>query len=202
MCRLGTPGSANLSGSVWHDADLDKLDEGNEWHLENWSVQLYRNNQLLATVLTDATGVYRFTGLAPNTGTSEFYELRFRARGAGPNTATLGYADSPFTNGPHRISDITVASGGNLQNLNLPIWPHGAVYNSVLRIPIAGATLTLLNAVTGAALPTQCFDDPAQQNQVTAQGGFYKFDLNFSNGACPAGGTYLIEGSPPATGRR
>jgi uncharacterized repeat protein (TIGR01451 family) len=200
----GTPGSATLSGSVWHDADLDKLDDGNEWHLEDWSVQLYRNNQLLATVLTDANGVYRLTGLAPNTGTSEFYELRFRAPGAGPNTASMGQADSPsangFTNGPQRISDITVASGANLQNLNLPLWPNGTVYNSVVREPVAGARVSLLNATTGTELPSQCFDDPVQQNQVTSLNGFYKFDLNFSSASCPSGGAYIIEVTPPPSG--
>ncbi|MDH3873862.1 MAG: isopeptide-forming domain-containing fimbrial protein [Desulfobacteraceae bacterium] len=201
----GTPGSATLNGTVWHDANLNKLNDGTERHLEGWSVQLYRNNQLLATVLTDANGVYRLTGLAPNEGTSDFYELRFTAPGADPNTASMGDADSsftetPFTDGPQRISAITVASGANLQDLNLPLWPNGAVYNSVARQPVAGARLTLLNAITGAVLPSQCFDDPVQQNQITARDGFYKFDLNFSDAACPAGGAYLIEISPPATG--
>ena len=91
---------------------------------------------------TDADGAWRLSGLTPNAGTSEPYELRFRASGAGPDTASLGNADSPFTNGPQRISGITVASGGNLQGLNLPITPNGAVYNSVQRTPVAGATLT------------------------------------------------------------
>jgi uncharacterized repeat protein (TIGR01451 family) len=58
----------------------------------------------------------------------------------------------------------------------------------------------MLNAATGAALPGQCFADPAQQNQITAANGFYKFDLNFSDASCPAGGGYLIEVTPPATG--
>ncbi len=196
----GTPGSATLNGSVWHDADLDKLDDDSEQHLEGWTVELYRNGQLLATVLTDTAGVYGFYGLAPNEGSNEFYELRFRAAGAGPNTPSLGYADSAFTNGPQRISGITVASGDNLQNLNLPIWPNGTVYNSITRVPVAGASLMLKNAATDAALPSQCFDDPLQQNQVTAQDGFYKFDLNFSDAACPAGGAYLIEVTPPASG--
>jgi uncharacterized repeat protein (TIGR01451 family) len=49
-------------------------------------------------------------------------------------------------------------------------------------------------------LPSQCFDDPVQQNQVTALNGFYKFNLNFSDPACPSGGDYLIEVSPPTTG--
>ncbi|MDH3262216.1 MAG: isopeptide-forming domain-containing fimbrial protein, partial [Acidimicrobiia bacterium] len=128
----GTPGSASLNGNVWHDANLDKFpDNGIETMMGGWSVELYRNGQLVTTTLTDANGFYRFSGLAPNEGTSELYELRFRAAGAGPNTASMGQADSPFTNGPQRISDITVASGANLQNLNLPLWPNGTVYNSV-----------------------------------------------------------------------
>jgi uncharacterized repeat protein (TIGR01451 family)/fimbrial isopeptide formation D2 family protein len=197
----GVPGSASLNGYVWHDANLDKSwGSGTETMMEGWSVALYRNNQLVTTTQTDANGFYRFSGLAPNEGTSDLYELRFRAPGAGPNTASMGHADSPFTDGPQRISDITVASGANLQNLNLPLWPNGIVYNSVARIPVAGAGVTMRNAATGAALPGQCFDDPAQQNQMTAADGFYKFDLNFSDASCPAGGDYLIEVTPPPTG--
>lgn len=197
----GTPGSANLNGNVWHDANLNKVpDNGTETMMEGWSVELYRNNQSVTTALTDANGFYRFSGLAPNAGTSDLYELRFRAPGAGPTTASMGTADSPFINGPQRISGITVASGANLQNLNLPLWPNGTVYNSVSRVPVAGAGVAMLNAATKTALPGQCFDDPVQQNQVTAANGFYKFDLNFSDASCPAGGGYLIEVTRPPTG--
>jgi uncharacterized repeat protein (TIGR01451 family)/fimbrial isopeptide formation D2 family protein len=59
----GTPGRATLSGSVWHDANLNKLDEVTERHIEGWSVELYRNNQLLATVLTDTNGFYLLIGV-------------------------------------------------------------------------------------------------------------------------------------------
>jgi uncharacterized repeat protein (TIGR01451 family)/fimbrial isopeptide formation D2 family protein len=197
----GTPGSASLNGNVWHDADLDKIcDSSTETMLEGWSVELYYKNQLVTSVYTDANGVYHFNGLEPNEGTTDYYELRFHASGAGSNTASLGSADSPFTDGPQRISDITVASGDSLQNLNLPIWPNGTVYNSLVREPVVGAGLTMLNATTGAVLPDQCFDDPVQQNQITALDGFYRFDLNFSDASCPAGGAYLIEVTPPASG--
>src|SRR5512134_2218677 len=198
----GTPGSAILNGNVWHDANLNKVRDCNAENcaLKDWSVELYRNNQSIAVVLTDADGSYRFSGLAPNTGTSDLYELRFRAPGAGPNTASLGQADSPFTNGPQRISGITAASGANLQNLNLPLWPNGTVYNSIARVPVAGARVTMRNSATGAALPGRCFDDPAQKDQVTAGYGFYKFDLNFGDASCPAGSGYLLEVTPPATG--
>jgi uncharacterized repeat protein (TIGR01451 family) len=49
-------------------------------------------------------------------------------------------------------------------------------------------------------VPASCLDDPAQQNQVTLAGGFYKFDLNFSDPSCPSGGAYLIGVSAPEAG--
>ncbi len=198
----GAPGSASLGGYVWHDANLNRVREcgTDNCALIDWSVSLYRNGQLVATDNTDAGGAWRLSGLLPNAGTSDVYELRFRAPDAGPNTASMGHADSPFTNGPQRIGGITVASGANLQNLNLPLWPNGTVYNSIARVAVAGARVTMRNAATGAVLPGQCFDDPVQQSQVTTASGFYKFDLNFSDPSCPAGGGYLIEVTPPAGG--
>ncbi|MGB5745434.1 MAG: hypothetical protein WBM69_00550, partial [Desulfobacterales bacterium] len=196
----GTPGSATLNGNVWHDASLDRIYDSSEQRLQGWSVALYRNSQLVTTVTTDVNGVYRLSGLLPNQGTADLFELRFSARGARTSAAALGYADSVFTDGPHRISDIVVASGGNLQDLNLPIQPNGTVYDSVVRIPIRGARLSMLNAASGTPVSDLCFDDPNQQNQVSADEGFYKFDLNFSDGSCPVGGAYLIEVTPPASG--
>jgi uncharacterized repeat protein (TIGR01451 family)/fimbrial isopeptide formation D2 family protein len=196
----GTPGSATLNGNVWHDANLDAVYDSGERYLAGWTVQLYRNGALAATTTTDVSGDYRFGGILPNQATADQYELRFTALGGGPGSASMGMADSAFTNGPHRISDIISSSGDNLVNLNLPITPNGAVYDSIMRTAIAGAQLTLRNAATGTALPVACFDDPNQQDQITAIDGFYKFDLNFSQGDCPAGGAYLIDVTPPASG--
>jgi uncharacterized repeat protein (TIGR01451 family) len=47
-------------------------------------------------------------------------------------------------------------------------------------------------------LPAACFDDAAQQGQVTLAGGYYKFDVNFSDPACQSGGDYLIEVQAPS----
>jgi hypothetical protein len=88
-------------------------------------------------------------------------------------------------------------SGAYLQNLNLPIDPDGVVYNSILRGPVPGTTLVMLRAATQAQLPASCFDDAAQQAQVTLASGYYKFDLNFSDPACPPGADYLIQATPP-----
>ena len=193
----GIPGVAAVSGSIWHDADFDNAQDSGERALSGWAVELHRDGQLLHSALTDAAGVYRIIGVAPNDASGSAYELRFRAPGAGANTAMLGRAVSPFTNGPQRISDIIVSSGANLQGLNLPIHPNGVVYNSIARIPVAGAALTLLDAGSASPLPPACFDDAAQQGQITLADGYYKFDVNFSDPACPSGGNYLIGVTAP-----
>jgi large repetitive protein len=194
----GMVGVGVLNGKAWHDANFDTISDNNERVLEGWTVQLYRNDVLVRTAVTDAGGAYRMAGIAPNYATADRYELRFLAPGAGATTAKLGRAHSIFTNDLQRISDIVVQSGSNLQDLNLPISPNGVVYNTIARTPIAGATLTMLRA--GAPLPAACFYDPAQQGQVTLADGYYRFDLNFADPACPSGGDYVVETSPPPVG--
>ena len=88
-------------------------------------------------------------------------------------------------------------AGSNLQNLNLPLNPNGVVYNSLTRAPLAGVTVNMLRA--GSPLPAACFDDPAQQGQITQANGYYRFDLNFTDTACSSGGSYLIKVSAPAS---
>jgi uncharacterized repeat protein (TIGR01451 family) len=198
--------SGSLNGRVWQDANFNKSFDGppTEQGLFDWAVDVYRDGQLLGTVHTSTDGTYQVNGLSPNAGTTSRYELRFRAPGASSNTAMLGWADSPvaygFTDGMQRISSIVLPLSGGLQNLNLPLTPNGVVYNSVTRMPIAGATLTMVEASTKMPLPTTCFDDPAQQGQVTLSSGYYKFDLNFSDPSCPSSGDYLIQVTAPASG--
>jgi uncharacterized repeat protein (TIGR01451 family) len=51
----------------------------------------------------------------------------------------------------------------------------------------------------GSPLPAACFDDPAQQGQITPTGGYYRFDLNFTDPACSSGGSYLIKVTAPSS---
>jgi large repetitive protein len=196
----GVPGFSVMSGSAWHDADFDNQRDASERPLAGWSIDLYRDGQLVYTGVLDAAGSYRIIGVAPNNVSNNALELRFRAPGAGANTAMLGTAVSPFTNSLQRISDIVVPPGASLQGLNLPIQPNGVVYNSMARIPVAGATLSLLDARSSLPLPAGCFTDAAQQGQVTLGEGYYKFDVTFGDPACPSGGTYLIGVAAPASG--
>jgi uncharacterized repeat protein (TIGR01451 family) len=196
----GMAGVGILNGTAWHDANFNNVLDLGERLLEGWTAELYRDDQLVLSAVTDAAGVYQINGIAPNYATTVRYELRFVAPGAGPNTAKLGLADSPFANDLQRISDIVIQAGNNLQNINLPIDPNGVVYNTMTRTPIAGATLRLLQAGSGAPLPASCFYDPAQQGQVTLASGYYKFDLNFSDPACVSGGSYLLDVTAPPAG--
>lgn len=191
----GTPGFANLNGSAWHDADFDNAIGAAERRLQNWTVEFYRNATLVGSVLTDANGVYQINGIAPNDVSGDLYELRFVAPSAGATTASLGLTDSVFTDGQQAITTIIVGSGSNAQNLNLPIDPGGVVYDSVSRLPIAGATLTMSRV--GVDLAASCFDDTVQQDQVTLADGYYKFDLNFSAGCGNPGDDYVIRVTSP-----
>ncbi len=192
------PGAGTLNGTVWLDANFNKVPDAGEPLLVGWTVALFLNGVQLQSVLTDANGAYRFTNVAPTDGTSNRYELRFSAPGAGPSTAKLGIADSVFTNSLQRITGITVPSNSNVQNLNLPIAPNGVVYNSSTRAPIAGMILKMLSAGSNTPLPATCFDDPAQQGQTTQTGGYYRFDLNFTDPACSSGGNFVISVTSPS----
>ena len=196
----GVPGQGAINGSVWHDRDFDDLPGAAERRLEGWIVELERDGLVVQSTTTDGQGDYRLAGIAPNEASGEAYALQFRAPDAGASTASLGQTVSPFIDGPQRISALVVSSGSNLQGLNLPIDPNGVVYDSILRIPIAGARLQMRSASSGAPLSSGCFADPAQQDQVTGALGFYKFDLNFSDATCPSGADYLIEVIPPGGG--
>src|SRR5215470_10118366 len=195
----GIPGAGSLNGTAWLDANFNKVLDLNELRLEGWRVGLYRNGVLVQSVVTDASGVFRFTSVPPTDGTAERYELQFTAPGAGQKTAKLGKADSAFTNSLQRITDIAVPSGSNLQNLKLPIGPNGVVYNSMTRAPIAGVAVNMLSAGNRTLLPATCFDDPVQQGQITQAGGYYRFDINFSDPACPVSSSYLVQVTAPTS---
>ena len=193
------PGVANLNGRVWHDSDYDDAYGSSERGLENWNVDVYFKGNLLGSVPTNVDGEYTIYGLAPNYLSTDRYELRFVRPGAGASTAMLGQATSVFTDGLQHIYDIITYPNTNLLDLNLPIDPNGVVYNSITRLPVAGATVTMLDD-GGNALPASCFDDAAQQNQVTLADGYYKFDINFFEPECGFGDNYLIQVTPPLTG--
>ncbi len=201
----GAPGVATLSGSLWHDANLDELQDNNERILAGWEIEIYfgagsiNPGDYLDSVFSDTNGNYSVQGLVPNDGDALKYALRFRPPGANANTASLGTTISPFFsgNGPQTLSFFEVQQGSHTPSISLPIQPNGVAYDSVLRIPVTGTTMELVNS-GGITLPASCFVDPAQQNQITANDGYYKFELNFSQAECVAGAEYTINVFPPS----
>ena len=91
---------------------------------------------------------------------------------------------------PVKSDDPNVTGAANPTQTVIPA--NGVVYDVATRKPLGGVALTMRLASTGADLPTSCFVDPSQQNQVTPANGTYKFDLNFSQPECPAGSDYRI----------
>ena len=196
------PGVATVNGTVWWDPNFNDVLDTGETILPDWSVDIFLRGQLLDTVTTQPDGTYQINGMVPSAVGGNEYELRYRAPGAGATSASLGQTNSLFTDGQQRIADIVVAAGSFNQALDLPIDPNGVVYDSVLRIPVAGVQLTLINQTrSNQPVPASCFDDPNQQSQVTLARGLYKFDLNFSDASrCASGDEYEIQVQPPANG--
>ncbi len=196
----GVVGTGILTGTAWHDTNFDNQQDGGEQVLPGWRVDLYRNDAVLLSTVTDGEGVYLLQGVPPNYLTPDIYRLTFTAPDAGPSAAKLGLAYSEdFENRLQEIYAIEVRSGSNLINLDMPIDPNGVVYNALIREPLAGVTLTLVDAA-GVVVPEVCFDDPNQQGQTTTASGFYKFDLNFDDAGCPSGEVYrIVPGAPNST---
>ncbi len=80
-----------------------------------------------------------------------------------------------------------------------PIDPSGVLYNETTGDAVPGATITILNAGTGTALPAACLG-AGEQGQVTGATGAYAFFLNPGvDPVCPAGDTvYAIKITPSA----
>ncbi len=194
----GVPGRAGVQGTVWFDTDHDRQITGGENFGENWIVELHENGTLVGTTTTDANGEYQFLNLNP----SPDYEIIFKHPDVGTVWGRPQSGDADF-GGTDSIPDGTIVGPiiDNLPLLNgiitpsqdLPIDPNGVVYDSILRNPVPGAIVTLLDS-TGNPVPAGCLF-PGQQAQTTAADGYYQFDLLPS---CPLlGGTFTIDVTPP-----
>ena len=195
--------AGSFTGTVWRDANHDRVRDSSEDTLGTWIVELSQGALLLQSTTTDANGHYEFDSVTPGSG----YEIRFReptshAVYGTPVTNERGLATAPGVVGPANpggadprggtLAGITLSPGARIEELSLPVDPTGVVYDSVSRKPIAGATVTIVGP-TGFDPATHLLGGAANRQQVTNDQGFYQFLLL---GSAPAG-TYTLQVTPP-----
>jgi uncharacterized repeat protein (TIGR01451 family) len=197
--------AAGVSGTVWLDLNHDHRIDPGDPVLPGWIVELMRNGVVIATAVTNASGQYSFTGVAPGPG----YSIDFRDPGtkAVYGTPVNGEQGVPNPNsdaviGNGIIQSLTLKPGLNIVQQSLPVDPTGVVYDAVARTPLGGATVTLVGPA-GFNPATQLVGGAGNVTQVVpasgASTGIYQFLL--INPGQPGGaptGTYTLQVTPPA----
>ncbi|MEM7432618.1 MAG: OmpA family protein [Pseudomonadota bacterium] len=172
-------GLATLVGSAWLDSNTDDNFDAGEMPLEGWIIEVTdAAGNVVATVNVAPDGSYTVPDLIPGDG----YSVR------------LIHPDSGVTFGT--IDDISLPPNTTVLDQNLPIDPSGVFYDAVSRETVPGVTARLVDAA-GNPLPDVCLL-PGQQNQITADDGFYRFDVVLgADPACPSGASFFIEFDVP-----
>lgn len=176
-----TDDRTRVSGVVYEDDNSNGNFDSGEPVKGGFTVQLIQNGAVIATTVSAPDGSYEFIDVPVGTGYS---------------IAAIDPATSAIVAGEGRFD---VAAGQQIANINLPIDPSGVIYDSVTRLPIAGATVVLTDR-NGVPLPLVCLASPAQQSQVTGADGAYRFDIMAgADPACPVGETeYRLQVTAPA----
>lgn len=180
--------TASLSGTVWLDANHDKVPGSptSEPRLANWIVELYLDGVIVGSTVSATDGSYSFANISPGSG----YQVKFRATANGaifgkPVTNEDGItfdgvdaAKNPTgantTDGT--LKSMTLVSGNNYTKQSLPVDPSGVVYDSITRLPVSGATVTLSGTGSFDAA-THLVGGTASATQVTGANGYYQFLL-------------------------
>ncbi len=147
----------------------------------------------LKSALVDAAGNYTLTAPVGSVQIRFINVLTQSTLGLpvnGETPASRNQAASTGSNGVVAngvIDNITLAAGATLTQQSLPIDPQGVVYDSGTRLPIGGASVTLL--VGGVPVPVGCLAGGANPFVTAASGGaagLYQFLLDFAAAGCSA----------------
>jgi uncharacterized repeat protein (TIGR01451 family) len=208
VTNVTTLTNAALSGRVWLDFNENRVwNQGVDTPLGGYRVEVFQGSTQVGTATTNVDGLYSIAGLVPGGG----YSLRFRepngnvVLGTPFNQATNTTGGNASTGGPQlltaqpstapisataQISNITLYAGDNVVEQNLPLDPSGIVYDSVTRLPIAGATVRL----TGPAGFDPAIHTVGGTDQfITGELGAYQY-LFVNN---PPNGVYTLQITAP-----
>ena len=201
---FSTGALSSISGLVWRDINHDRIDnDGLTSRVAGFIVEvLNASGQIVGSVITAADGTYTVPNLFPSDGTAATnYSVRFRDPTSGMIYGLpISQDPTPARNGVVAngvITGLQLAPGVNTLDQNLPLDPSGVVYDSITRLPVAGATVTLLDP-SSVLVPATCLVG-AQNAQVTGASGDYQFLLlNPAPPGCPGSGVYTIQVVSPS----
>ncbi|WP_018749268.1 SdrD B-like domain-containing protein, partial [Chitiniphilus shinanonensis] len=217
--------TATVAGKVWIDYDHSRDQDGARAGSgqSGWTVELLRGDALVASAQTDADGAYRFTDVLPSITVGDHYRLRF----VSPRGYVYGVPVSPTPPGQgafeqhsmpraqrERVDGIVglyLGAGADVTLQSLPLDPSGVVYDSVRRVPVAGATVRLdgpasfdpaLHLVGGRAVQVQTTDASGIYQFLLMPGapaGIYTLGLSAPAGYAPGVSTMIAPCANPVT---
>jgi uncharacterized repeat protein (TIGR01451 family) len=179
--------TADLSGRVWLDVNGNKLyNPGVDVNLSGWNVELLQGGAIVGSATTGVGGTYTIANQVPGGG----YSVRFK------NPAGQVVVSTPFNQATQTvklnpslgtttgiingvtggaIDNVVLYAGDNTAEQNLPIDPSGIVYDSVSRLPVAGAVVTLLDSLGVPVSAANLLQGAS--SQTTDASGVYQFDI-------------------------
>ena len=169
---------ARVSGHVWHDSNHDRSNNDAN-PLGDWSVELIQRATpsdcqstfvVVATQSTNAAGEYAFEGVSPGT-----YDIRFRSA-SGYIYAGAQSGGSTGANTRCGIGSVVVVAGDDIINQDLPVDPSGVVYDSLTRVAVPGATVSI-SGPAGFDPSTHLVGGTSNVTQTTVDDGYYQFLL-------------------------
>lgn len=193
-----------VNGYVWLDRMHNRSrPPANTEGQEGWTVTLSSSTGTTICVATsDASGFYQFDNLhcpgyeasglptSASLGGATFSITFAKASNRMPNVATSG--GGAGTAGSGQINGLSLRANDEITEQNLPLDPSGIVYNSVTRLPLSGATVSITGPA-GFNPATDLVGGASAQTQITGADGLYSF---FLQNAYPSG-TYTLAVSAP-----
>ncbi|HEY4066273.1 MAG TPA: SdrD B-like domain-containing protein [Burkholderiaceae bacterium] len=208
--------AASVTGQVWLDLNHDRIFDAGDIPKSGFVVEVLHGGVLQATGTTDSSGNYTVSGLVPGSG----YGVRFKDPASGAYYGRPLSNDPAGGNDPSAASTTGVVAGGEIQNLtlgytaasgstlrthqSLPLDPNGVVYDSITRLPVAGATVTLQNA-DGSTVSARCVVGGATSVQTAVgvlgdvDGGYSFVLMNPVPAGCAGAADYRLKVTPPGS---
>ncbi len=188
---------ANVSGRVWLDSNHNRVDDEPLNGRSGWTIQLIRRSDaldnthfsLIATVVTDSQGRYRFEGLLPGSG----YEIRFLHPENGYVYGGVVSSQPGVELAFGTIRNLTLNIDDEITDQNLPLDPSGVIYDALTRAPVPGAIISL-SGPAGFDADIHLIGGTDNVQQITTASGEYQYLLL----ATAPAGTYTLSVTEPA----